>query len=421
MLTKFKLDATRDALYPSIQCYQMPLAGIVDEALTDGQDSFNDEELPSWAKFVANPLKSSGFFRYMLEAIFDGKHNQDALHTDQQVGNADRRVSMMFLPANTRCNPKGNEQQSPMQIIEDIAVRALPNFEVIVLNGKTTSNRLAQKKVEEVLATTDSNVLIIAAQMAQRSFSIPEITELFLAYDNGDNGATVQKMSRTLTPSGANKVGRIFSLSFDPNRDDKFDALVVGAAMNMTNKNDKDIKENMRTVMRSVDIFKCTNDGPVLFDAASFIAEALERKAISRVLGKIADVSKLTDSIRASLANGKISVQKLSEVTAAARGKTFSTPLAKVLGASVEGVQPSEQELAKVREMITTIIENLDILTEGTGTTNIAEAINTVSAWGEVEEAFVEEEFGVSFDVIKFLFEQGIINQNIVNLKMQEA
>lgn len=411
MLKNFKINKSRDTLYPSIQCYQMPLIGVVNEAINDGT---MEEVLPSWSKFVAQPMKSEGFFKYMLQAIFDGKTNSNELKVNYQLDEqkailSARRIAMMFMPGNTR--------KDCMLQIESIAKESLPNFEVVILTGATTTNRKAEARVKEALQSNpNKSVLIIAAQMAQRSFSIPEITELYLAYDNGDNGATVQKMSRTLTPSDSNKVGRVFSLSFDPNRDDKFDSLILGAALSIQKKDGGDIKNALAKVLMSVDIFKTTQDGPVLFENASFIEQCLQRKAIDRVLGKTADISKITDKIRGALANGKISVSKLDQVASAARGKTRE--FASVLKtASNNTIDPTEKELAKVREMITTIIENIDFITDGTETDNIIEALKTVREWGE--EAEIEDVFGVSFDVIEFVFEQGIINQNMINIKLQ--
>jgi hypothetical protein len=311
----------------------------------------------------------------------------------------------------------GNTRKDNMAKIEKIAQDALPNYEIVVLTGATTTNRKAESRVKEVLVTEpNKSVLIIAAQMAQRSFSIPEITELYLAYDNGDNGATVQKMSRTLTPSDINKVGRIFSLSFDPNRDDKFDSLVLGAALSIQQKQDIDIKQALAKVLKSVDIFKTTEDGPVQFETATFIESCLQRKAIDRVLGKTADVSKITDTIRKALANGNISVQRLEQVASAAKGKTRE--FSNILKASAQNnTDPTAQELAKVREMITTIIENIDFITDGTETDNVVQALRIVREWNEESE--IEDVFGVPFDVIEFVFEHGIVNQNMVNIKLQ--
>ena len=422
MLKHFKLDTYRDSLYPSIQCYQMPLIGIVNEALADGAI---EELLPSWAKFIANPMKAKGFFVYVLQAIFSGKTNSTELNIDYQMYEqggyvAPRRVAMLFLPENTKT--------AAIHEIVAISREAIPEVKVVVIAGsknpkdsfsRGTTNREAEKKIKEVIEMCpNSSILIIASKMAQRSFSIPEITELYLAYDNGSNGGTIQKMSRALTPSDSNKIGRIFSLSFDPNRDDKFDAMVLAAALAIrAREGQKDIKKCLQKVLRSVDIFKCTKDGPIKFEAAEFIEQCLKRKSVSRVLGKTADVSKLTDDIRVKLAAGIINVKQLDKVAAATRGKTkeFSDILTRAKNNS--NIEPSEKELAKVRAMLATIIENVDFIVDGTETENISDALRMVREWGE--ESQVEDEFGVPFEAIEFVFNNGIINQDMVNIKLE--
>jgi hypothetical protein len=415
MLNHFKIDKARDTLYPAIQCFQIPLMGVVQEALDDG---VLEDLLPSWAKFAADPLKSKGFFVYMLQSIFMGKTNSIELNIDYQVSrlgkmSTDRRVAMMFLPANTKVEN--------LNSITKIARESLPSVEVILLSGQTTSNRKAEKYVTEFMEKNpNASILIIAAQMAQRSFSIPEITELYLAYDNGSNGATTQKMSRTLTPSDQNKIGRIFSLSFDPNRDDKFDALILGAALAIREKGkEKDIKAALKKVLRSVDIFKTTENGPIKFDPAEYIAECLDRNSVSRVLGKVADVSKITMDMRKKLANGSISVSQLEKLAVATKGKTYDMSGIIKSAKNTSDKDMSETELAKVRAMITTIIENIDYIIYGTETDNILEGLKIVREWGE--EAEIEAEFGVPFDVIEFLFEHQIVNQDMVNIKLEFA
>lgn len=406
-LSKFKKNTARDTLYPSVACYQMPLIGITQKAVDNG---VMEDLLPSWTKFVADPIKASGFFTYMLQAIFEGKHSSEELSVKLQTRDSSRRVAMMFLPGNTK--------KTSMADVLNIAETALGDFEVVMLNGSTTTNRESEKKVKEVLETSNKNVLIISASMAQRSFSIPEITELYLAYDNGSNGATIQKISRALTANGKNnKVGKIFSLSFDPNRDDKFDALVLEAALNLQEKNGGDIKDHMATILKSIDIFSCTENGPEKFEVASFVEQALSRNSVSRVLGNAADISKLTGAISSALANGNVSISALDQVDAAIKGKTKNkTPFDKVFDAVKNDKDPNKKDIAKVREMLVTIVENVDFIIISTETTNIKQALEVVVEWNEQSQ--VERQFNVPFEVIQFVFENDVINQNFVDIKM---
>ena len=414
MLKNFKINTDRDLLVPDFACYQMDLIGPVNAAIEAGEVDEDFADLPSWAKFAANPIKAKGFFTRMLESVFLGQGGHDELNVDLQTMEVKKqRVGMMFMPANTR--------NDILEMIGNIAQETLPGYEVVVLcgavkhNGRRITNRYAEKAVKEIVEQ-GRPTLIIAAQMAQRSFSIPQITELYLAYDRGENGATIQKMSRTLTPGEMNKIGRIFSLSFDPNRDDKFDAMIVETALNYKKRNQaKSLQEAMRDVLRTIDIFKCTQDGAVKANLDDYLALALERKGITRVLGKIADISLMDPEAIAALASGNSDYFKNNKQDTAESGKTKDSsgtePGKKDSTKSKEDVKLEQ----KAREVITTIIENLDIIILGTNNNILADAMHTVEH-DELMRKCVEEEFGLGAETLTYLFENDIIKQDWAEL-----
>lgn len=420
MLNKFKINTTRDILVPDFECYQMDLIGPVTRAIEAGEVS--DEEfklLPSWSKFAANPMKSKGFFTRTLEALFLGQGGHDELNVDLQAEIYSRdhsRVAMMFMPANTR-NPV-------LEMIGTIAQETLPGFDVVVLcgsvkhNGVKVTNKTTEQVVKEVV-DQGRPVLIIAAQMAQRSFSIPQITELFLAYDQGENGATIQKMSRTLTPGDANKVGRIFSLSFDPNRDDKFDAMIVETALNYKKRNEgKSLHDALRDVLKTIDIFRCEDNGAVKINVDTYLEVALARKGISRVLGKIVNLSLLSPEAIAALAGGNGEYFRNKKQEAAAKGDTQDTDDSGSDDDNENNQQRDltlEKELAKAREVVTMILENLDFIILGTNNNVLASAMEMIENDQEMSSC-VEEEFGVGIDTLSYLFTNNIIKQDWVEL-----
>lgn len=419
MLKQFNINTDRDLLVPDFACYQMDLMGPVNAAIAAGEVDEDFKILPSWAKFAANPIKSKGFFTRTLEGLFLGQGGHDELNVDLQAEIYSRdhaRVAMMFMPANTR--------NDVLEIIGNIAQETLSGFEVVVLcgtvrhNGVRVTNRSAQKIVEEFVAE-GKPVLIIAAQMAQRSFSIPEITELYLAYDRGENGATLQKMSRTLTPGNHGKVGRIFSLSFDPNRDDKFDAMIVETALNYKQRNQaKSLQEAMKDVLKTIDIFKCSPDGAVKVDIDNYLELALARKGISRVLGKIANLNLLSPEAISALANGNSDYFRNEKQNKAESGKTRESEGSNSTSNTVDN--SFAKDIAKAREVITTIIENLDIIILGTGNKILSDAMSSVENDNQMRTC-VEEEFGVAAETISYLFEENIVKQEWVELLYDNA
>jgi hypothetical protein len=254
--------------------------------------------------------------------------------------------------------------------------------------------------------------------MAQRSFSVGAITELYLAYDTGDNGATIQKISRALTPDQSGKIGRIVSLSFDPNRDDKFDALLIETALNYKRTHNlKSAKEALRDVIRTVDIFRCTADGSIKLDGDDYLEHAIERKSVSRVVGKVADIGQLSVAELTALAEGNANVFKAASEEAAQRGKTKLTGDRNASNRDADDELAGAKLIARAREVITTVVENMDIIVYGAGTTVLADAFDIINN-DVVKKEAVEEEFGLDFELIQELFDRGIINTDLIELQV---
>jgi hypothetical protein len=415
MLKYFKVDASRHQLYVDVEFYQMNLASVVEIARTAEPDSFveNGVFLPSWSKFAANPVKAKGFFTNMLQAVFEGKGGDDSLNVDYQTKRKSKegiKVAMMFLP--------GSTTNDNLKEIKPIAEQALRGFQIVLVSGaEDMTNATAEHEVRDTIERAEKNnqhVLILSAGMAQRSFSIPQITELYLAYDTGDNGATIQKMSRTLTPNKVGKIGRVISLSFDPNRDDKFDAIMIETAQNYKrNNNISDLKKSLRDVLRTVDIFKCQPNGAVKVEIDEYLEEALARKSIDRVIGKICPIKDLDRSVILALASGKIDVFRAATIQSAQKGKTSLNQTKSNKGSKT---QASEKEIENARKMITTIAQNIDII-RYYGGSNLEESFKIMDQEGFGIQQEVTEQFGVDYNLIKELVLTNFINRDLLDLK----
>jgi len=415
MLKHFKVDPSRHQLYVDVEFYQMNLASVVEIARTAEPDAFVQDGifLPSWSKFAANPVKAKGFFTNMLQAVFEGKGGDDSLNVDYQTGRRAKegiKVAMLFLP--------GSTTNANLEEIIPIAEQALRGFVIVPVYGEEMTNATAEKKVKEQIELAEKegrHVLILSAGMAQRSFSIPHITELYLAYDTGDNGATIQKMSRALTPHTVGKVGRIISLSFDPNRDDKFDSILLETAQNYKkNHNISDLKQALRDVLRTVDIFKCQAEGSVKIEVDDYLEEALSRKSIDRVIGKVAPINELSREEITALASGNVDVFRAAREQAAKRGKTSLNTVKKAKG--TDRTDANSKELARAREMIVTIAQNIDIIKFYGGNT-IEDAFAIMDEEGESIQDDVTRQFGVDYNLVKELVLTNFINRDLLDLK----
>ncbi len=412
MLKFFQKDITRDRVYASVEGYQLDLRPVVIKAK---QIHNNLDELPSWAKFAANPKKGKGWYVTLIESMFNGKHNLYGVDIERLVDStnselSERRVAMMFFPDNTKVD----------NLIEigKITQNVLSGWSIVVLNGKTVMNGGdCESKVDDIINSTENNVLIISAKMAQRSFSEELIDELYLAYDQGQDGATIQKMSRALTSNSPNKVARIFSLSFDPNRDDKLDTMIFQAALNQVEKKDKtDIREELKRVYNSIDIFSCTNGGlAIKLNVDEYVNQALEKKGISRVMGKKSDLTLLTKTQIQALLEGNVDYLRNEMKERVEIGKTKETLPKKIEILFHE--KPQINDIEKVREVVISIIEHSDVImlaSKVKGAKNITEALEVFEKndWTGI----IEEEFGVKYEVVKYLYIMGIIKGEWVNL-----
>jgi hypothetical protein len=420
-LKYFDINPQRHQLVVDVEFYQMDLVNAVEFSRTNDPDVFVDDGvyLPSWSKFAANPIRAKGFWTRMLQAVFLGQHGWDELNVEQQFEQVgDCRVAMMFL--------SGSMRNTNLDTAAKLAQQALPGYIVKPIYGGTDddlgmTNRSAEKEVNDIIEIArekNQSVLLLSTGMAQRSFSVAAISELYLAYDEGDNGATIQKISRALTPDTDSKVGRIVSLSFDPNRDDKFDALLIETALNYKrSRNIKSAKEAMRDVLRTVDIFRCSPDGAVKINGDEYLEQAIERKSVSRVVGKVADITKLSLAELNALAAGDARAFKAARQKAADSGKTKISTNSGDKNKNNSAEMANAKLIARAREVIVTIVENLDIVVKGTNSNNINTAFQIIDENLEHQQA-ITDEFGVEFGLIKDLFETGVINLDLIELQV---
>jgi len=411
-LTHFEIDPSRHALVVDVEFYQMNLKNVVDGARKNDPELFSDEGiyLPAWSKFAKSPIKAKGFWTYMLQSVFDGKHGYDELNFDFQRNSVnDSGVYMMFMP--------GNMKIVCLREAALLAESALQNFSVVVLssiNGVTNASAQSDTKdAIELARRNGKKVLILSTCLAQRSFSVGEISGVFLAYDNGEAGATIQKISRGLTPSVVGKIGRIVSLSFDPHRDDKLDSLILQTAVNYQKSHDiASIKEALALVLKTVDIFSCQAGGAVKIDVSTYLEEIVNQARISRVVGRISYVDKLSESLRQALLNSNFSHYVPATDEVAQKGKAIAKKLKKGTPKQQKQRKTEDQEL---REKIVALCENLDVVVYGTNSNNMAEAIKVLKVSKELQVSF-QDEAGMPYTALKELIDSGAINLSIIEL-----
>ena len=421
-LQHFAVDTTRHDLVVDMEFYQMTTKSLVESFITTDPSADRDL-LASWSKTAANPAKAKGFLTHMLQSLFMGQHGHDELNSDLQIQTgssvpnlSEHRVSMMFMP--------GSTTNANLAQIAAIAQQALLGYKIVPVYGEEMTNRTAETDVKDAIAAAKrqgQSVLLISAGMAQRSFSVGEISEIYLAYDEGSMAGTIQKVARALTPTAASdKVARLISLSFDPNRDDKFDAMILETAANYNRSSGMcDMKAALDSVLRTLWMFRCTPDSAVRMEADQYLEDAISRRSVSRVIGQKSDLSQLSSQEVLALSQGNSDAFRSAKLQAALRGKTRMKRARKagMPNTASEDDFLAAKIIATAKKVIANIADNMDIIVYGTGTHNLNLAFEKISNDASMQQVILEE-FGLEFDLIHSLFDRGVINIDLIELQV---
>ena len=174
------------------------------------------------------------------------------------------------------------------------------------------------------------------------------------------------------------------------------------------------LKQALQEVLRTVDIFKCQPNGAVKVEIDEYLEEALARKSIDRVIGKVSPINDLSRDMITALASGNVEVFRAARQAAAARGKTRLNAVKKSKGK--DRTDASAKELAQAREMIVTIAQNIDIIKYYGGNT-IEEAFTLMDNDGTGIQNDVTRQFGVDYKLVKELVLSNFINRDLLDLK----
>lgn len=220
-------------------------------------DGHEVELNPSFAKCSADVRKNSGFWTGLYQSFMGVSPITDA--NDYSLFNCIENDTAKSVIQFTSMDNK------QLDALESIAKPILDShYDVYAIHGDKIKGKDAEQFVKDKIRIAESkgkHVWIIACNMCQRSFSIPEINVVLLTYDKGDIGATVQRMSRALTAGNSSKIGHIISISIDGNRDDKVTTMIVDTAKEVADHEEIDIVTALRKVMKSLPIFQMGKDG----------------------------------------------------------------------------------------------------------------------------------------------------------------
>jgi hypothetical protein len=274
------LRATQfEAQLPDLKFYQLDWGRYIPVV-----EGFDPDEVPAFTKAIKDVERAQGFWRGLIESLV-GKARGDLARAgaDQCAlsGFIQEEVDsvMMFVSGSAK-----NEQVDKLGVILS---GILTDWDVKVVNGGHTSNAKAEADVKQWIEIAKDQgkrgVWLLSTNMATRSFSVSDINVVLLAYDAGDQAATIQKISRALTPGGGKSTGHIVSLSLVSGRDDKTDAIVLEAAEKVAESQDVDLEEAIRRVYRTMPIFTIEDGYGVQLKVSDYLNKVLSLRGCKRV------------------------------------------------------------------------------------------------------------------------------------------
>lgn len=379
-------------------------------------DRLPEEYRTDWSKLLMDVDKSRGVLETLIKALF-GKDGFDMIGLyDLNMDSARRDVTMIF--ANTK---NKTQQDKLVKLIQQVLGG---NYIVKLVNGDETTNRDAEKDVENVIARAKreyKKVVLVSKDMASRSFSVSEIDTVMLMFDRGSYATISQKISRVLTPgktfNGEDKVfGNIISLSLDPNREDvsPIDEYIVYEAEKVEVD---DLNDGIQRVLRSVQILTNGEGGEVelekdvygehLINSSSLIKLGAESSKVENIITDTDLVQTLTGVEISEGQKEKLMGVDLSKVKRTMDGE--STKEEKQVEKKVQDIRK------KVKEVLKNIVENIVEISEinNCESDDIIDTLDMIESKGYCEEVVFE--VGVDCQTVKKVILMGGISRKLLN------
>ena len=411
-------SSKRDDLLVDINLYQADMSPVATKAIADGMTSDEFKTLPNWSGPGQNAQKNKGIWINLFEMIKNGM--VPALNVDDQTEKYDgkRKTEMMFVSANNK----------NMKIIDGLANDCYNNNKFntnvitlcgdIRINGKKIKQENAEKVVTQFVEKSyaeNKDVMIISNIIGQRSFSEKEITNLFLCYDNGEKGATQQKMARALTSGQEEKIANIISLSFDPNRDDKFVEMFMETAKSKKKKNPniKSLNQAMNEIIPLVSMYLFGEDGNrVVINKSEYMRKFFDDKeVVKKIIGRTSDLFALSDEWKLEVSGGPQYQQDKTEKVEKGTAKD-SKP--RESNSTISTRKKATIDIL-CRRAIIKAFDNLTDLLYYTGKKTLGEAIEACRNNKNAKEGILLS-FGLRFEVIEELYRVNIFNNDIASL-----
>lgn len=380
-------------------------------------EKLDERVQPSWIKLNGKPYGNKTFHSKVIQ----GLTGEDPLHQELNLSNLTGESINCFMVL-TSADKKGMAQ------LKNIYESAVPNWHVKVLNGDYTSNRQAEdettKEINEAKIAGKDGVIILANQMGSRSYSVSEIQATVIAYDRGSVDATTQKVSRCLTPGDTyleekKEIGHILDLSFDPNRAENIEKLLVDEIIQVSKSENLDFPGATSYLLSSVDIFKVKYGTAVEVDEETMFGIIGDNDNLLRVADVTVDVEAALDIIE-DLAN----VSTFNAVSKKQKD-ALNNALNSVKDGEGSNRELTDDEKRELEKIINNAVRVLNM--SATSVYNLADGGETYRECIDIidndedETIEFEELFGVTPSIVNVILDRELLNEPVLDVIVQNS
>lgn len=374
---------------------------------------------PSWTKIWGKPYANKAFIKKFFNSLVGNEPLQQGINLSN-LTDEDIKCFMLLVSANNK----------EMDQIKKIAEQQIPNYHIKVLNGDYTTNNEAEwvttKEINESRRDGKDGVIIIANQMGSRSYSVSEIQATVIAYDKGSVDALTQKVSRCLTPGETfdgetKKYGHIFEMSFDGNRHENIENLLVTEAMQVHKDEGIDFAKSMTFVLSSIDCFKVRFGTAVEVDEADMFERISDQNVLLGIANVTVDVNGILDLLP------RLQDIKIMKSQPKASKLAIDTAINTIREGDEKETKQSDKEQKDLQKLIDQVINELNMsatsvcFLAGGGSVDVEtyrECIEMIIQ-NRKEAAEFQEFFSVEPELVIELLDKGVLNEPMLDIIMR--
>jgi len=370
---------------------------------------------PSWTKIWGKPYANKAFIKKFFNSLVGNESLQQGINLSNLTGE-DIKCFMLLVSANNK----------EMAQIKKIAEQQIPNYHIKVLNGDYTTNNEAEwvttKEINESRRDGKDGVIIIANQMGSRSYSVSEIQATVIAYDKGSVDALTQKVSRCLTPGETfdgetKKSGHIFEMSFDGNRHENIENLLVNEAMQVHKDEGIDFASAMTFVLSTINCFNVRFGTAVKVDEADMFERISDQNLLLGIANVTVDVNGILDLLP------RLRDIKITKSQPKASKLAIDTAINTIREGDEKETKQSDKEQKDLQKLIDQVINELNM--SATSICFLAKAGETyrecieIISQNETKASEFKDLFDVEPELVIELLDKGVLNEPMLDVIMK--